>query len=792
MKIADTRLKKTLIIVISSIIITVILVILLISPITKYLIEKYDEKYTGRQIKTGWVIVNPFTGYIHIRNLKIYESKSLPYINEGDSIFFSAKGLSANFAILKLLSKTIEITELTLDMPRGIINQSNKNFNFNDLVTKYTPGETDTIPSQFHFNILNIKIKNGEFHFFDKTIPVNYFIKEVNIESPGKHWNSDTIEAKFSFLSGTGSGSAKGNLTINFQNLDYRLTAIVKKFDLKFIGQYLRELASYGTFSANLDADFKATGNLSDQENLNASGILAINDFHFGKNPDDDYASFVKLVLDIDELSPKDHIYLFDTVLLSHPFFKYESYDYLDNVQMIFGKGGANISAVNADPARFNLILKIADYIILLTKIFFQSDYKINKLVIYNGCLKYNDYSLTEKFSIEANPVNVVADSVNKNSKRVELSLKSGIQPYGNMSVTLSINPGNYKDFDMQYNIQRLPASLFNPYLISSTSFSLDRGTIELNGTWNVRNGVIKSDNNLLVIDPRTTRRLKNNDRKRIPLPLIMYFIRERGNVINYKIPITGNLMNPKFHLRDVIFDMIENIFVKPPTTPYRIHVKTTENEIEKLLTLKWTMRQSSRLPEQEKFIKKMADFLINNPEASIAVYPVHYAEKEKEYIRFFEAKKKYFLFTKNVNRKSEIVNLNEDDSLEVDIMSVKDSLFVSYLNKHVKDTMLFTIQEKCSNFVGSAIINARFKQLKKKREAAFMMHFKQKAVDTRVKIYPGENNIPYNGFSFFKIEYKGEFPKSLIKAYKQMDEFNDADPRKGFAKLRDKIKSLL
>ena len=47
-------------------------------------------------------------------------------------------------------------------------------------------------------------------------------------------------------------------------------------------------------------------------------------------------------------------------------------------------------------------------------------------------------------------------------------------------------------------------------------------------------------------------------------MPLIMTFIRERGNVIDYEIPITGNLKDPKFHLSDVIFDLLGNIFVKP------------------------------------------------------------------------------------------------------------------------------------------------------------------------------------------------------------------------------------
>jgi len=75
-----------------------------------------------------------FTGYVHISNLKVYESKNLPDYQKGDSIFFSAKGVSANFAMLKLLSKTIEISEIALDQPEGIVIQNKKELNFTDLI----------------------------------------------------------------------------------------------------------------------------------------------------------------------------------------------------------------------------------------------------------------------------------------------------------------------------------------------------------------------------------------------------------------------------------------------------------------------------------------------------------------------------------------------------------------------------------------------------------------------------------------------------------------------------------
>lgn len=783
MKIAFSKFRKPLILLSGTIVIIVVAVILLISPIAKYLIEKYDFKYTGRQIKTGLVYVNPFTGFLHIRNLKIYESNDSISKNQGDSVFLSADGLSASISLRKLLSKNIVITELTLTKPRGIIQQDGKIFNFSDLITRYTPKHKSTKPSGIRFSLLNIKIIHGEFHYREKVIPINYYIRDVNIVSTGIFWDSDTIRASFAFLSGTGSGTAKGNFAMDFRTLNYRFTALIKQFDLQFLEQYLKDLANYGHFSANLDADLTASGSFLEGENINASGLIEMTKFHFGKTPANDYASFDKLLLKIDQLNPKKHLYLFDSLLLTHPYFKYERYDNLDNLQTMFGEDGANISASKADPAHFNLILQIADYIKILAKNFFKSDYKINKLAIYDGDFKFNDYSLSEKFSIDAKPVFIYADSINKHQKRVNISLKSGVQPYGNILVNLSINPNDSGDFDMHYSFEHFPAAIINPYLITYTSFPFDRGTLELKGTWHVLNGNIKSENHLLLIDPRITKRIRKKDAKYIPLPLIMAFIRERGNVIDYEIPITGNLKDPKFNIRDVLLDLLGNIFVKPVTTPYRLQIKTIENEIEKSLTLKWPMRQSSLLPSQEKFIKRMAEFLDDHPEASLSIYPVHYEEKEKEYISLFEARKSY-LFS---NRKMKETSLNSKDSLTIEKMSVKDSMFIKYLDKHKGNSGLFTVQEKCVNVNGTAGINAKFASLNKERMDVFLGIFRKKGVEKRIKFLPAENTIPYNGYSFYKIVYKGELPKSLVKAYEQMNEYNKLAPRKWFRKEREK-----
>lgn len=775
----SAKLKKRLLVISITLFTIIVLIVAFISPIAKYLIEKYDEKYTGRQITVDGAYVNPFTGYIHLTDLKIKELKN-------DSIFFSSESVSIDMALMKLFSETYEISQLTLKRPVGNIIQKNRDLNFDDIITLLSPKRDSTIKRiPLRFNVLSIKIIDGTFYYKELVTPINYSIRHVNIESEGKLWNADTINATYNFSADTGSGTVKGNLTINAKTNDYRFVTVVKKFDLKIIQQYLKALTNFGNFSANLDADVIATGNFLDGENINTTGIIAINDLHLGKTLANDYVAFEKLTVDMIQLSPKNKKYMFDSISLVRPFLKYERYDYLDNIQHMFGKEGANISAANAGSARFNLVIVLGNYIKKLAKNFFRSNYKINRLAAYDGDLHFDDYAIGEKFSVNLTPFTIISDTIDKSRKRVEAHLTTGIKPYGTARANLSINPNDSGDFDFHYSIQKVPAAIFNPYTIYLTSYPLDRGTIEFKGDWHVMNSIIQSRNRLTIIDPRLTGRLRNRNSTWLPMSVIMAIVRERGNVIDYEIPVTGNMSDPNFHFRDLVVDIIENIFVKPVTTPYIVRVKNIEAEIEQSLTLKWNMSSSELQLNQERFLRRMARYLEDNPTAFITIHPQYYTEKEKEYILLYEAKKKYYLAKHNKKSQS----FDESDRRSVEKMSIKDTQFVRYLNQHTKGNLLFTVQEKCALIISRSIINNKLKALNNERIAVFMAFFKDQNVQHQIKIAGAKNIIPYNGFSFYKIDYKGEIPQSLLNAYSDINDLNERAPRKRFKKERNKNK---
>ncbi|MDD4970035.1 MAG: DUF748 domain-containing protein [Paludibacter sp.] len=762
-------------IVVGIIFLLVILNMVFISPVTKYLIEKYDEQITGRKITMDWVTVNPLTGYVHIGNLKIHEFRS-------DSLFISAKSLNVTVSLHKLLSNNLEFTSVELNQPVIMVDENRKVFNFNDIILKFTPKKKNAHPSKLHVNILGIKITDGIIHYHERTVPVNYFIKNLNIDSPGKRFDSDSINVKYSFVSGTRPGTMKGIFAMNVKNLNYKLDVIVHTFDLKVLEPYIKDLKNYGSFSANLEANLKAKGNFKDAKDVTISGMLAINEFHFGKSPHVDYGSFDKLQLAIFQLSPKNNKYLFDSASITHPCFVYERYDHFDNILQMFGKFNGNHLVSHANTGNFNLLITIGNYIALLSKNFFHSDYKINRLAVYHGDFTYNDYTLSEKFAIQVKPVSVISDSIDKHRNRVSVNFKAGIKPSGSVLISLSINPKDSGDFDLSYHLQHLPATLINPYLITYTSYPLDRGIIELNGAWKVRNGIIKSRNHLEIIDPRLGERIHNSDTKWLPAGLVMSIIRDRGNVIDYQIPITGNLKRPAFHLKDVLVNALENIVVKPATTPYRFYVKKVEADIEKSLFMKWEMHQSALNSKQIKFVDRLAKFLSKNPEASIMVHQKLYTTKEKEYCVLFEAKKRYYMIAHHKNS----LNFDKNDSSKVDEMSIRNKSFTKYLDKQTKGKLLFTVQDKSVVLLGTKMINHKLTHLNNEREHRFMENFSKKGVEKQIKFTASETVIPFNGYSFYKITYKGEYPASLLKAYRKMNELNNDDPRKEYIKKRN------
>lgn len=755
--------KRILLITFGVLFAFVALVIAFISPIAKWAIEKYDEQILGRQITLDWIYLNPFTGYAHINDLTLYEQNK-------DSAFVKAGGIDVNFAMLKLIGKTYEISNLTISDAEIHLKQNKDTFNFSDILTRFAPKDTlnkDT--TKTHFNLLDIKVKNTRFYYYEPNIPVNYFITDLNISSPGMRWDKDSVEAKISFKNGPGTGDIAVDFGINLKSLEYAVKAKVDKFDMYIINEYLKDIADFGIIRANVDANIAASGNFNNTVAITAKGYLAVNDFHFGKNMKEDYASFDKLEVNMIKVSPRNFDYAFDTISIQHPFFKYERYDSLDNLTRMFGVNGENYTEAKAksDAGQFNLIVSIVDFMKELGKNFVKSHYSANRFALRNGDIHFNDYALREKFGAAVSPLNILADSIDRKNALLKVNVNSNIQPHGNLNVDFSINPSDFSDFTIGYAIDKIALPDFNPYVVTYTSFPLKSGTLSFKGSWVVRDSAISSMNHLVILAPQKTKRVKKHDANWLPLPLILSILREPGNYIDYEIPVEGSLSDPKFKVKDVVLDILRNIFVKPPTFPYRAYVNDKKEEVQKFQTFNWNPRQVQFSGSQQSFMDDLTSFLKKNREAIVTIEPVTFSTKEKENILFYLAKKKYYL---QKNNKTENTYTNED-SITVDKMSVKDEGFIAALNHSIDSSeMIFTVQEKCTHWVDSSTVNQVYATVVAKRAELFKTAFENEGVVNQLVLKPNRVDVPRNGFSYYSISYSVDIPDKLRNALDKLD----------------------
>jgi hypothetical protein len=751
--------KKRLLIFAFVIIALILVLILVASPLTKYLVEKYDVKYTGREVTVSRAYVNPVTGKVSLNNLKIFEEES-------DSVFFSVKRISVDMSLLKLISGTYQVSSLLIDRPEVNVMQTDSIFNFSDLIDRFAV-PADTIKKELHLNVLNISIRDGSVSYHQKNIPLDYSIREINFSSSGKYWNVDSVSGRFSLM--PANASLSGNFTINTDSMSYKVSASLRNFSLELAEQYLKKYTGSARLSAAVNMDIKAAGNTKKPKDVDASGRVEVDSFRLGPSPETDYASVKSMVLNFSEINPDKGKYYLDSIFIDKLSVLYQRFDTLDNFRRLFK------SLLSSDT-----IQEVADTVNLGWKIL-NSDYFVNHLEFRDANIRFDDFSLAEKFSMAFQPLNILADSVDKLNKRVKINIKSGIRPYGSFNATISMNPKNSKYFDLTYHFRDLSASSFNPYIVTYTSHQLDKGTIEMNGDWTVRDNNLRALNHFVLINPRATEKVKGKETKKAPLPLIMAFVKERGSGIDYEIPVTGKMDDPKFHLRDVITDLLTNILVKPPTTPYRMQVRNIEESVEKTLTVKWRMRQTAISEDQDDFLKRIAGFLEENHDAHLTVIPVYHEEKEKENLLVFEAKKKYFL----VSQGKKVGPLSKNDSMKVEKMSSKDKKFIRYLNNSLKNPSMLTLQDKCYRFIGKETVERRYDELQEERKQAFLYFFKKNKTDDRIELLKPRNEVPFNWFSYFKIEYKGEVPEALKEAYQKLYQANTEPPRRKFFQFR-------
>lgn len=691
-----------------------LIAIVFAGPITKWVLERYDEEWTGRRIQADKIRVNVFTGEVSIKELTTFEFAR-------PDTFFHIGNTYADLELMQFISGDYDVAEIRLTRPRISIEQDGSSFNFDDLIERFSAGgdtsaadPVDDEPARYRLE--NLHIDNASIRYREKTLGSDFVLNDLTAACPLIAW--DDANHHYQLQTGLASGGAIATtFDLNLDSLQYNLHADLKDVQISPFTPYARDVMDIKTLEGLVSLQLDLAGDFDVPNEVALRGVQSLRDFRLVAAEQDTLVALALLSVAVDSLNTPEAIYDFGVFDMEGPYVKFELYQESDNFSRLLRDTTA-VAAVNdsltteaeySNP--FRLLVSYAGDII---HEYVMQNYSVDSVVVTNGTVVYNDYTLEDPFYFRLDSLHLSSGELNSENSNLNFVARSRLNKTGIMDAALSFDPHNLENMEVVYGIRDVRISSFSPYSTHYVAHPFQDGLIYYNSDTKVFNRVIDSKNKLEIRKIDVGKKIGRKPIYNLPLRLAVAILKDVDGNINMEIPVEGDLNDPEYKLGKVIWGIIENLLVKAATSPFRLLARAIDADENDLKSVSYDYLSDSLSNRQKRNLNMLGRVLKVKPELRINLIYLPGNSDELEMLAAFEAKKRYIL---------KIDTLREDEPSEAQLeeiaaLSINDSAFVEYLNRRLLFEGSLTTIEKCKRYVGrrrlanrmEAIINNRKK----------------------------------------------------------------------------------
>jgi len=751
---------KTTSIILISIAVLLLAVFFGISPLAKYMIEKNSVEWTGRKITMNHLFINLLKWNVTVRDLKVYEQNS-------NDVFFSAGKIFTDINAMPILRGEYIISTIQVSSPFVVIDQYGDHFNFDDLVTRFTASDTTAkepeAPSEpTKYRVEKIEITGGTITYRDKELNHEIVMQKFNLGCPLLVWNSPMLDAatSFSFKSG---GEAEARLSLNLDSLSYILNANIQKLDLQLLEPYMKDFVMTSYAGGLLSSKLLIRGDFDVPEAVSLKGNISLADFRIDDMQKVTVSSWRDLSIEIDSLDVVSNIYDFGVISLNEPYLLFEYYDKGDNFtnMMVPSEAAASDTSVSADEINYsNPFTIMADYVKSISKDYIISDYTAENVMISNGHIIYRDYTLEDKFVYDLEKLEMKSGRISSKSDSVTFDLSCLANRSGILDAHLAFDPRDYMNMSINYSIEKMRISDFNPYSKFYVAHAFVEGMLFYNSTNTIRNGKLASTNVMSIKKIEVSRKMEGVGLYEMPLRLAISILRDRHGNIELDIPVEGDLNDPTYKLGKAIWNIVKNLVVKVATAPFDLLAKAFGGKEEDLKVIRFDYLQKEFDSRQMKSLDVLGKALTEKPELNISIVQVCSRENEKELMALSLVKGLYY---KKKIMQSPKDSLDAKDYKAIAEIPNKDSLFNIWLNEQLlpEDVSGMPSQLKCRKLIGENMLDLEVEKLFATRNKLIMDFFvnEKKLDSTRITITNTTDEISaqFESMPRFTVEFKTE-----------------------------------
>ena len=727
------KLKKPIkisLIVLGSLVVLYFAALLIGPKIARSYIEEHSKEMIGRSITIKDISLNPFTYVLDVDTLAILEA-------DDKTKFVAFDKFSMNINPLKLITRTLDISDIYMKALYVRTTQHGERFNFSDILEflaqkdsiyyaehpeeKKTQDSTSKSAAEIaaglpvKLSLRNIVFEKGNIIYQDTKIGSKFHLKDFSINIPAIYLedNATGVDVSLKFADG---GDLNVKVDANMATYDFNIYLNLHRFALACIKPYLNDSLTYKDFSGFLSANISISGNINSILSSNVKGKVILDKIDLTEKSGSKMGAN-NIAIGIGKANLADNEYLIDSVIVDGAFAHIDLYkDGKTNFDILLtpsNKGAVATDSTTADttattdatqaqapkaapqaePKAEPAAEAASEATNDTTKVAKAEEKpakakklkaKINKLLVKNTYITITDHTIIRPFNYKVSAITVTGQNINYDTP-CNVNVSASFPEGGSLSLKYHGAVSNLNTMDIYISVKNLVLKHFSNYSLHYTAYPIKAGTLAFASENKIVDRNLDSKNTIDIYNITVGNKVDDIDPEyTVPMKIGLYILKDKDDKIQFDVPVKGNLDDPEFSYGKIIWKTVVNLLVKVAISPFRLvgnlamaGASALGFDLGKNDEVLIDANTETFTSEQYAKAIKMTEMIQKDPNLMLTFTQYYNPRKTaKEY----KVKQLKIDFYKQKNNKTE---LNELDYRAIEEIKEKDSEFKAYVSEH-------------------------------------------------------------------------------------------------------------
>lgn len=710
---------KVLIIIAGILVGLFLLLAAIISPVAHWYIEKHSKDLCNRVVTMDDLHINLFTGSVEIEGLVALEQNDKDTCLAFDRLF-------VDMSLWKLLGKTVQINEITLEKPLVVIVQYPGRFNFTDICEFYKDDDDDDDEeSTWVVDLRNISLTGGNAVYRDAAVGSRFDLKQLAVKIPRIYFSTEKsdfgIDLKFE-----NGGGLNVKLLYGMKSSEYDLSLVLTDFELDAVAPYLRQYLNISDFGGKLTAKMNLVGDIDHILEVVAKGDVTLKGLYATDKEGKKLASVRSITLEGVNADTKKADYYMKRFEMAGVNFDYEIFaDHQTFDNLVKGSSSATdtVQEQKADTTGGSNL-----------------HFLVDELVITESSMNFIDHTMHHEVNVPVTNIDIRCNHFDPDAP-LSLGLKALVGESGELMANCDGSLSDFSNMKLNVFLKNFKLTYASPYSVEYFAYPITDGVLSFASTNTLVNNNISSQNKVDIYNCQVDKKLKDFKAEyNIPMRAAVYILTDRKGNIQLDLPVSGNINDPTFSYRKIIFKTLCNLIVKVAAAPVDFLVKAINGEPDLFDDMVYDIRPQGLGSESSDRLNKIADAMKEKPELHLTIQQsVDIEENINEYA-LFNAQKEFYM-------QKHSGQLTMEDFNNIRAIKPTNKEFVDYVNKRLEGntSMPVDIYAKCVALYDKNVLQQQIDVNIEKRNQQIVNHLATQGISRdRVDVLPlGDKKTP-------------------------------------------------